>query len=145
MLIPMLNPDGVIVGNARCSLAGHDLNRVYSHPNIEVSPTVHSLKSLIKGCQEEHQVALFCDLHGHSRKSEIFMYGCEDTKGDVDSIRTRQFTKLYEDASGIFNSDLCSYSITKDKESTGRVVVYKELGVPHSFTLEASFCGVVQT
>ena len=26
-IIPMLNPDGVIVGNYRCSLAGLDLNR----------------------------------------------------------------------------------------------------------------------
>jgi len=26
-IIPMLNPDGVIVGNYRCSLAGGDLNR----------------------------------------------------------------------------------------------------------------------
>jgi predicted deacylase len=26
-IIPMLNPDGVIVGNYRCSLTGHDLNR----------------------------------------------------------------------------------------------------------------------
>ena len=26
-IIPMLNPDGVIVGNYRCSLVGQDLNR----------------------------------------------------------------------------------------------------------------------
>lgn len=26
-IIPMLNPDGVIVGNYRCSLSGMDLNR----------------------------------------------------------------------------------------------------------------------
>lgn len=26
-IIPMLNPDGVIVGNYRCSLGGQDLNR----------------------------------------------------------------------------------------------------------------------
>jgi len=26
-IVPMLNPDGVIVGNYRCSLSGHDLNR----------------------------------------------------------------------------------------------------------------------
>ena len=26
-IIPMLNPDGVIVGNYRCSLSGNDLNR----------------------------------------------------------------------------------------------------------------------
>ena len=26
-IVPMLNPDGVVVGNYRCSLAGVDLNR----------------------------------------------------------------------------------------------------------------------
>lgn len=26
-IVPMLNPDGVIVGNYRCSLSGYDLNR----------------------------------------------------------------------------------------------------------------------
>jgi len=26
-IVPMLNPDGVIVGNYRCSLSAHDLNR----------------------------------------------------------------------------------------------------------------------
>jgi murein tripeptide amidase MpaA len=28
-IVPMLNPDGVIVGNYRCSLSGFDLNRQY--------------------------------------------------------------------------------------------------------------------
>ncbi len=32
-VIPMLNPDGVIQGNYRCSLAGCDLNRKYSCPS----------------------------------------------------------------------------------------------------------------
>ena len=31
-IIPMLNPDGVINGNYRCSLAGSDLNRRYKAP-----------------------------------------------------------------------------------------------------------------
>ncbi len=26
-IVPMLNPDGVITGNYRCSLGGYDLNR----------------------------------------------------------------------------------------------------------------------
>jgi len=26
-IVPMLNPDGVIIGNYRCSLVGDDLNR----------------------------------------------------------------------------------------------------------------------
>jgi murein tripeptide amidase MpaA len=40
----MLNPDGVIVGNYRCSLAGVDLNRIYRNPMSEVYPTVFHTK-----------------------------------------------------------------------------------------------------
>jgi murein tripeptide amidase MpaA len=32
-IIPMLNPDGVINGNYRCSLAGVDLNRRWKNPS----------------------------------------------------------------------------------------------------------------
>ena len=31
-LVPMVNPDGVVVGNSRSSLAGVDLNRRWSNP-----------------------------------------------------------------------------------------------------------------
>ena len=34
IIIPMLNPDGVIMGNNRCSLGGFDLNRCWGHPTI---------------------------------------------------------------------------------------------------------------
>lgn len=76
-VIPMLNPDGVIVGNYRCSLAGLDLNRVWNEPQKKLHPTIHSLKSLAKGFSEEREVAMFIDLHGHSRKKGIFLYGAE--------------------------------------------------------------------
>ena len=32
-LIPMVNPDGVVIGNSRSSLAGVDLNRRWSNPS----------------------------------------------------------------------------------------------------------------
>ena len=38
-LVPMLNPDGVVVGNYRTSLAGVDLNRVFKTP-VTVSVTL---------------------------------------------------------------------------------------------------------
>lgn len=46
-VIPMLNPDGVINGNYRCSLAGCDLNRRWKYPSEILHPTVYHTKKLI--------------------------------------------------------------------------------------------------
>ena len=43
-IVPMLNVDGVIVGNYRCSLAGVDLNRIYRDPLRELFPTIFHTK-----------------------------------------------------------------------------------------------------
>lgn len=40
-LVPMLNPDGVIVGNYRSSLAGVDLNRCWDKPVRQLHPTIY--------------------------------------------------------------------------------------------------------
>ena len=74
-IIPMVNPDGVILGNTRCSLVGQDLNRQWQDPTKETHPVLWHMKQLIRKTQEERDVLLFCDFHGHSRKKNIFMYG----------------------------------------------------------------------
>jgi cytosolic carboxypeptidase protein 2/3 len=43
-IIPMLNPDGVINGNYRCSLAGCDLNRRWKYPSPILHPTIFHTK-----------------------------------------------------------------------------------------------------
>ena len=67
-VLPMLNPDGVINGNYRCSLAGCDLNRRWKAPHRLLHPTIAATKRLIRDLHEERGVTLYCDLHGHSRK-----------------------------------------------------------------------------
>ena len=47
-IIPMLNPDGVIVGNYRCSLAARDLNRNYIGDLKDAFPTIWHTKQLVK-------------------------------------------------------------------------------------------------
>jgi murein tripeptide amidase MpaA len=47
-IIPMLNPDGVINGNYRCSLAGCDLNRRWKYPNKTLHPEIYYTKKLAK-------------------------------------------------------------------------------------------------
>ncbi len=54
----MLNPDGVIVGNYRTSLAGVDLNRVYKCPDNTLFPTVYHTKKLISEIKKERKVRL---------------------------------------------------------------------------------------
>lgn len=44
----MLNPDGVIVGNYRCSLSGHDLNRNYKTMLKDTFPPVWNIRNMIK-------------------------------------------------------------------------------------------------
>ncbi len=45
-VVPMLNPDGVINGNYRCSLAGCDLNRRWKAPSKILHPTIWHTKQL---------------------------------------------------------------------------------------------------
>jgi len=47
-VVPMLNPDGVVNGNYRCSLAGVDLNRVWNDPNKKIHPTIFHTKQMIR-------------------------------------------------------------------------------------------------
>lgn len=75
-IVPMLNPDGVVYGNYRCSLLGCDLNRKWEMPNRLLHPSIFFSKNLIRLMHSERKIALYCDLHGHSRKLNAFFYGC---------------------------------------------------------------------
>ena len=47
VIVPMLNPDGVINGNYRTSLAGVDLNRYWCKPDKFKHPTIYHVKEMI--------------------------------------------------------------------------------------------------
>lgn len=136
-IIPMLNPDGVIVGNYRCSLTGQDLNRLWDDPSRKTHPTIFFAKSMIKHLSNDREVILYIDIHGHSRKKNVFMYGNCESSG----VREKVFPGLLCRNSDCFNFDDCCFKVQTSKESTARVVAYRELAIVNSFTLEASFCG----
>lgn len=58
-IIPMINPDGVIYGNYRCSLLGVDLNRRWNNPSKILHPTIYNAKQLIKMLDIERSVAMY--------------------------------------------------------------------------------------
>jgi len=58
-VVPMLNPDGVIVGNYRCSLAGRDLNRNYRSKLREAYPSVWHTKNMVRRSVKSSSIALY--------------------------------------------------------------------------------------
>ena len=90
LIVPMLNPDGVINGNNRTSLSGHDLNRNWRCPDPERHPTIYNLKEIAQFLvnKTSHDVLLYLDLHGHSRQKGVFTYGCLPDRNDIQVRQT---------------------------------------------------------
>jgi hypothetical protein len=150
-IVPMLNPDGVIVGNYRCSLAGSDLNRNYIAPLRKLHPTIFHAKQMIRRFQQDRELILVCDLHGHSRKSNIFMYGCDNLVGGPRQwsrrLHERIFPRMLAQNSAMlrtqsFSFEDCSFNVQKGKDGCARVVYWREFDLTNAYTMEASFAGI---
>jgi cytosolic carboxypeptidase protein 2/3 len=137
-IVPILNPDGVINGNYRCSLAGQDLNRRWKAPSKILHPVNSAVKKLIRSFVKEREIVLYCDLHGHSRRKNIFMYG-NNIKEQPHS--TRVFPYIMSKLCDYFSFEQSRFSMSRTKDGTARVAMFKELNIPNIFTMEASFCG----
>ncbi|NXG56736.1 CBPC2 carboxypeptidase, partial [Hemiprocne comata] len=137
-VVPMLNPDGVVVGNSRCSLAGHDPNRAYGTGLRRTFPGVWHLRDEVERVLAEREVVLYCDFHGHSRKNNVFMYGCDGARA---GLRQRLFPlMLSKNAPDKFCFPSCKFKVQKSKVGTGRVVMWR-MGISNSYTLEVAFSG----
>ena len=138
-LIPMLNPDGVIYGNYRCSLLGVDLNRRWDSPSRYMHPTIYHAKRFLQSFSESHQIALYCDMHGHSMRKNVFMYACSAQSHS--DVLIRLIPRLLSKLNPVFSFTDCHFRIENCKLATARVVAFRELNILNSYTLEASFYG----
>ncbi|KAK2964823.1 putative Cytosolic carboxypeptidase Nna1 [Blattamonas nauphoetae] len=141
-VVPMLNPDGVILGNHRTNTAGYDLNRQWLNPSRRISPTIFATKQMVKKLQEERGVDLYLDVHGHSRKKNIFIFGCEskDTSGLM-TLQEKVFPRMLSKSSLTLSFNDCDFKVQKSKETAARVVLWRECRIMNSFTMESSFAG----
>ena len=67
------------------------------------------------------------------------MYGCSNQKAD--RLKERIFPFLFHKNTENFSFSNCNFVVQKARESTARVVMWKEFNLINSFTLECSFCG----
>lgn len=47
-ILPMINPDGVFLGNNRVNLLGHDLNRYWNNISYYTHPTLSAIMEMLK-------------------------------------------------------------------------------------------------
>eukprot|EP00928_Gymnodinium_smaydae_P018738 TRINITY_DN17145_c0_g1_i1.p1 TRINITY_DN17145_c0_g1~~TRINITY_DN17145_c0_g1_i1.p1 ORF type:complete len:1065 (-),score=74.24 TRINITY_DN17145_c0_g1_i1:327-3521(-) len=143
-IIPMLNVDGVIVGNSRCSATGLDLNRQWRDPSAADASEVHSLRSYLAQLQNGCYMVL--DVHGHSAKRGIFFYGCryDDERpyrqGPLDPApaRLQLLAELAAGSTGDVCLRHCRSSMPAGKRSTARCALFAEAKARWVYTVEAS-------
>ena len=144
-IIPFTNPDGVIIGNYRVSMSGNDLNRRYMAPHPKLHPIVCAVKKLIRDLKpdptETKKILAFIDMHGHSRKKNVFMYGPQYPIHDTRYFKMRILPKIMSEQNEMFRFFSCKFRIQKGKEKTARVVLWREFNILNCFTLESSFHG----
>uniref|UniRef100_A0A3B1ILV6 AGBL carboxypeptidase 4 n=1 Tax=Astyanax mexicanus TaxID=7994 RepID=A0A3B1ILV6_ASTMX len=143
----MLNPDGVYLGNYRCSLMGFDLNRHWQDPSPWAHPTLHAVKQLIVQMNQDPKVSLefYIDVHAHSTMMNGFMYGNvfeEEERVQRQAVFPRLLCQNAPDFS------LSSTSFNRDvvKAGTGRRFLGGLLDdTSYCYTLEVSFYGYLTT
>ena len=73
----------------------------------------------------EREVVLYCDLHGHSRKHNVFIYGCDDVADPASRLRSRVFPRmLSKNAPDKFSYKSSRFVVQKSKVSCMCVYMY---------------------
>ena len=71
------------------------------------------------------------------------MYGCVSAQTEINQHRNNNLIKivpyLLDQKNKIFSFADCKFANEKEKESTGRLVFFKEFGILNSYTMESTF------
>ena len=116
-IVPMMNPDGVIVGNSRTGFAGCDLNRRWSKPNEIIHPEIFYIKSLILNTAVNQNISFVIDFHGHFGTYNSLFY-CNHKENKK---KCSLFPFLCSKLSNIISFQQTTFSMPKYKASTERL------------------------
>jgi hypothetical protein len=101
------------------------------------------VSEIIRNAKEPEPLSSFIDIHGHSRKKSIFIYGPHFPLHNERYLKMRVLPKLLSERSEMFRFYSCKFRIQKSKLKAARVVLWREFSIMNCFTLEASFHGYI--
>eukprot|EP01060_Flectonema_neradi_P010863 TRINITY_DN1793_c0_g5_i1.p1 TRINITY_DN1793_c0_g5~~TRINITY_DN1793_c0_g5_i1.p1 ORF type:complete len:444 (+),score=24.06 TRINITY_DN1793_c0_g5_i1:42-1373(+) len=142
VVVPMLNPDGVFLGNYRCSSVGYDLNRYWLNPSPWAHAPIKYTRDELLRLHSDESVDLdfFMDIHAHSTCTNAFMFvNSARTPTSAAEKETLQFPKLLGGIDKSFSAQNTRCCKESSKIGTGRRVIGEVLHVaPHCYALEVS-------
>ena len=104
VIVPMVNPDGVYLGNYRMNSSGVNLNRVYNLATPEDCSEIFAIKSLVEYYNQDGRLQFYFDMHGHSSVKGAFIYDNIDLQ-----VESELFCKIFYLNSQYFNFSDCSF------------------------------------
>ena len=146
-LVPMLNPDGAFRGHFRQDTLGQNLNRFYDDPDRTKQPVIHAVVRLaMHYAHQRRGLGFYLDLHGHMNKRGVFAFG--NALDGEDAAAGFAYARLCSLNTPHFDVHACNFteknmrSADKNgqtKEGSGRVALHAKTGLPHLYTVEASY------
>ncbi|KAI8119598.1 hypothetical protein FF38_00119 [Lucilia cuprina] len=142
-IVPMVNPDGVFLGNNRCNLIGQDMNRVW-HVATEFShPEIYAIKNMLKEIDnsDSYQIDFVIDLHAHTSLHGCFIYG--NTYEDVYRYeRHLVFPRLFAANAPDYAANNMMFNTDEKKSGCARRFCCERLSdTVNAYTLEISMGG----
>lgn len=71
------------------------------------------------------------------------MYGCVSAQSEINQHKNNNLIRvvpyLLSQKNKLFSFSDCKFANEKEKEATGRIVMFKEMGILNSYTLESTF------
>ena len=131
VIVPMVNIDGVSMGNSRCSLAGNDLTGTWDKPDRFIHPEVFYTKKLLEKLKKDNNIVFFTEMHTNYYNTDCYVLGCQSNKSREYGVAMTINSNLYDHGKSKFN-----VPVNKRAHSYG--VMFSEFGVSYSFSLQIS-------
>lgn len=140
VVIPMLNPDGVISGLTRTDINGINLNNHYEQADLD-TPSIYALKKYIKWLHQKKQLNFFFDLHSHFTKRGAFVFG--NPLNEKNFTKILSFPYFFNQFEKEFSFQESNFGSLKS-ESTSRREIASITKIQKVYTIEVNYWGKKQ-
>lgn len=101
------------------------------------------MRNLVREIQknDKHRIQFYLDVHAHSGRKAIFMYGPHFPLHCTKYMKIRTLPKLVSERTDMFRFFSCKFRIEKYKENCARIAMWRDFNITNVYTVETSSYG----